>query len=293
MLSFNAGNQKIAQIKGGKLDGKFIYMNNEENGKVMLSNDFFDKYPKLPKDDLSILKKSLKNNNPPKSKKIKKIYDDAKADLDKNMKRSIEIRDGVLVPIPLKKVVEKIYVSAPSGAGKSYWMGQWIREYKKMWKDDPVYLLSSVQSDEALDKYDPERISKQEVMSMDFVDEDFAESLVVFDDTFSIGDKTIRAKINYMIDAMLETGRHYDTRLLISSHLFSTPYTRRILCEATSVVFFPHSGGGKYHIEMFLQKYAGMTKQQISKIMSLKSRWVLFQRWAPCYIMYEKGIYML
>lgn len=292
MLSFISG-EKIARVvyDDKKKSDKYIYLKTDD--KINLSKEFFDKYSKLPKKHLSILKKSLKQNKEPEECKIKKIYQDAKQDIEKSFKRSIEIIGGKIQAIPRKSVVEKIYVSGPSGSGKSYFMGNWMKEYKKIWKDDPVYVLSSVQSDPVLDKNDPIRISKEEVLEMTFVDEDFEKSLVVFDDTFSIGDKIIRKKINYMIDALLETGRHYDTRMLISSHLFSTPYTRRIICESTSVVIYPNTGGGIYHIEKFLKIYCGFKKQQIEKILNLKSRWVLIQRWAPIYVMHEHGIYMM
>jgi hypothetical protein len=292
MFSLKTGNEKIARIiRKGKPD-KYIYLN-KDDGKIILSKEFLDKYKKIPKKDFTILKKALKTRTEPKEEKVKKIYNDAIQDMNKNLLKEIKITDGIIQPIPRKSVVEKLYVSAPSGAGKSYFCGKWINEYKKIWKEDPVYLISSVQEDEALDKYDPIRISKDEVAELDFLDSDFEQSLIVFDDCHSIGDKSIRQKIQYMIDALLETGRHYETRMLITSHLFSTPYTRRIILESTSIIIYPGTGGGVYAIKQALEKYCGMDKPQINKILNLKSRWVLIQRWVPQYVIYEKGCYML
>jgi len=77
MFSFEHG-RKIAVIKGGDRDGKYLYMRESKMGL----NDV-----KMGKDEK-------------------------------------------LQPVPDREIVEKIYISAPSGAGKSTFTANWIKEFK-------------------------------------------------------------------------------------------------------------------------------------------------------------------
>lgn len=231
---------KIAKIKGGKNDGKFIYLNNSKGEK--------------------------------------------KIELDS---------DSKLQPLPNKLIVEKIYISAPSGSGKSTYAGKWIGEYVKMFKDNELYLFSSIDYDKVLDKHNPTRIIlDQELLNDPIKPKELSNSLVIIDDCDTIRDVKIRKYIENMRDWLLEQGRHYKINLLITSHLLSNySSTRRVLNEATSVVVFPKSGSGTYHIKNFLKSYCGFDKEQIEKFLNLNSRWVAIYRSYPQYVIYEKGCY--
>jgi hypothetical protein len=243
MLSFKQG-RKIARIKGGKRDGEYLYLDENQNGEGGLNE--------------------------------------------------VVIKDGVLIPLPNKHVVEKIYVSAPSGAGKSTWTGAYMREYKKMFRDNDIYLFSSILKDRVLDKHDPTRITLDEDLIQDPIHpEEIEDSLAVFDDTDTIRDARLRNSIVQFRDWLLEQGRHFDIRMVITSHLLSNyKATRRVLNEATAVVVFPKSGSGTYHIKRFLNTYCGFDKKQIKKFLNLPSRWVAIYRSYPQYVLYEKGAYL-
>jgi len=206
----------------------------------------------------------------------------------------IKILDGKLQVLPNNDIIEKIYISAPSGAGKSTYIGRWIAEFKKSHRDDPVYVFSSIDSDKEIDKYDPIRINLDE----DLLDEplqpdELEKSLCVFDDTDTIRDKPIKQYLEVLRDWLLECGRHFKIRLLISSHLLSNyASTRRILNEATSVVVFPRAGTGTYHIKNFLKTYCGFDSIQTKKFINLPSRWVSINRGYPQYVIYEHGCYI-
>ena len=102
MFSFEHG-RKIAVIKGGARDGKYLYMRESKMG-------------------------------------LKEVKMD---------------KDEKLQPVPDRDIVEKVLVSACSGAGKSTFVGNWLREFKKMFRKDEIYLFSSVDEDKALDRQDP------------------------------------------------------------------------------------------------------------------------------------------
>lgn len=208
--------------------------------------------------------------------------------------KEIKISDGKLQPLPNREIVEKIYISGVSGSGKSTFTGNWIKYYKKMFRKDDIYLFSSVEEDAVLDKQNPTRI----ILDDDLLNEpiepnELSNSLVIFDDTDIIRNKEMRKYLENLKDAILEIGRHYQTRTLITSHLLSNyASTRRILNEATCVVMFPKSNG-VYHIKNFLKIYCSMDKKQIEKFINLPSRWVAIYRTYPSYVIYEKGCYFI
>jgi len=238
-FSFKEG-RKIARIKGGKDDGKYLYLNNEKG------------------------------------------------------ENEIKIKDGILQPMPNKTIIEKIYISAPSGAGKSTFTGKWIGEYTKMFKDDEIYLFSSLPNDRVLDIHNPTRIILDNDLLNDPIEpKELVNSLVIFDETDTIRNENMKKNMENLRDHILEVGRHYNTRILITSHLLSNFIsTRRVLNEATGVVVFPKSGSGTFHIKNFLKKYCGFDKKQIKKFINLPSRWVMIYRSYPQYVLYEKGAYL-
>ena len=205
----------------------------------------------------------------------------------------IKITDGKLQPLPNRDIIEKVYISAPSGAGKSTYAGKWVGEFTKMFKEDDIYLFSSITKDKVLDKYDPTRITLDNDLLNDPIEpSEIPNSLVIFDDTDTIRDRTMRRYMEILRDWILEQGRHFEIRMLITSHLLSNyTATRRILNEATSVVVFPKSGSGTFHIKNFLKTYCGFDKDQIKKFLNLPSRWVAIYRSYPQYVIYEKGAY--
>ena len=51
-----------------------------------------------------------------------------------------------------------LYITGPSGSGKSTIARKYLGEYKKVFKDNPVYLFSSLPDDESLDDIEPKRL---------------------------------------------------------------------------------------------------------------------------------------
>ena len=196
--------------------------------------------------------------------------------------------------LPRKDIVEKVYISGVSGSGKSTYTGKYIKEFKKIFKKDEIFIFSSVEKDEALDKYKIIRIPIDEDLIEEPLEiQDFENSLTIFDDTDTIKNKVFRNIINSIKAEIIEIGRHYKARCIITSHMLSNyRETRQILNEATSVTFFPKSSG-VYHIKNFLKTHAGLDKEQIDRVLKLPSRWVTIYRTYPSYIVWEHGIAIL
>lgn len=222
--------------------------------------------------------------------------DDNKNKNDKTLTTNIKIKNGRILPLPNTQIVEKIYISAPSGAGKSTFISNWINEALKMkqFKNDDVILFSSIEQDEVLDKHDPLRVElNEELIENPLNGEDVKNSIVIFDDTDTIQCTQINKAVLDFKNYLLEQGRHFNTRLLITSHILSDrEKTKRTLNEATAICLFPRSGTTEL-IKKFLKDKLGFSKKQIKKMLNLKSRWVCIYKTAPMYIISEREIYIL
>jgi len=235
------------------------------------------------------------------SRIIAKVIDGKKNDIllylntvDKGSEKKniISISKHLLQPLPNKDVVEKIYVSAPSGAGKSTFTANWIKYGKKYIKPklDEIYIFSIIDKDPPLDKLNPIRVDLDEGLYDNMFDPDEIEnSIVVFDDIDTMMNKNMRRVVINFKDYLLEQGRHYNIRMIMTSHLMSNyKETRCTLNEATAICFFPHAGS-TYHIKNFLKIHGGFQPNQIEWILNIQSRWICLYTVMPQYLIWETG----
>ena len=211
-------------------------------------------------------------------------------------KEEINISSGKLIPLPnaKKNQREVVYLSGPSGAGKSTWIGNYIKQYKKKFKKNEIYVISSISQDDVIDKYEPIRLEIDE----DFIAEGpldpelFRDSLVILDDVDTISNKQVKRYITDIRDFLLEQGRHTNTYMLMSHHLLSNYKATRIMLNESNVyVLFPKVNGAK--LKKFLENNLGMGNDEYQKLRKLPSRWVAIYRQYPHFVMYEKGVYVL
>ena len=199
-----------------------------------------------------------------------------------------------IVPDP-KTERSIVYITAQSGAGKSYWCYKYATEYLKIFPKNSVYLISSLGDDSSIDKIKGlQRINVKnpEFLKDDLTAEDFAESLLILDDCDCITDKVLKKKIQGIQNACLETGRHFKVSMLITSHLPCAGHeTKRTLNECHAIVFFHHSLGNK-SLKYLLDNQFGLDKHQIARIKALQGRWCCVLKSYPMVIVSEKEIYV-
>jgi energy-coupling factor transporter ATP-binding protein EcfA2 len=187
---------------------------------------------------------------------------------------------------------EILYITGPSGSGKSTYTRKYLEQYKKKFKNRPIYLFSSLPSDESLDKVQPKRIKLDETIHTDPIAvEELKESICIFDDIDVISDKKIREGVYTILNQVLEIGRHYKIHCVVTNHLPTNGKdTRRILNEAHTVTYFPHSAGGK--IKYMLEEYVGLDKKQIAYMKRQNSRaCTIFKNYPQCYLLeHEIGL---
>jgi hypothetical protein len=189
-----------------------------------------------------------------------------------------------------------VYITAQSGAGKSWWCKEYCEEYKKIYPKREIYLFSSLAEDKSIDKIKGLKrinIKTSEFLSDEITAEDFQKSLVIFDDCDCITDKKLKNKIHSIMNNLLEIGRHWSCSLLITSHLpCAGNDTKRILNEAHQIVIFPHSLGGR-SLKYLLESYLGLDKKQIKRVKQIDGRWVCIYKTYPQVIIGEQIVYTI
>lgn len=254
---------------------------------------------------LDKIKKKSKDKDENKEEKKKKKKSKKKDVIlyfsdDKNIKNPIESFDvpagHVFQIIPNEKVAEHIYISAVSGAGKSTWASNYIKEYKKLkeFKKDDIYLLSNVQEDAVLDKLkDIKRIKlNSDIITDPIHPSELENAIIIFDDAENIPNKLIKNAVQTLRASCLEESRHYNSRILICNHIaMAGASTRPCINEARIfVMFIKHSS--PYYLNRYLKEYVGLGKKLRKKLLSLEARWVAIFRIEKVAI-YENGAMIL
>jgi hypothetical protein len=186
-----------------------------------------------------------------------------------------------------------MYITGASGSGKSTYIAGYCKKYKKKFPKNDIYVFSALSEDTSLDVIKPNRLKIDDRMISDpLTVEDFTDTLVIFDDIDVIGDKKLRDAVYQLLNALLETGRHTKSSVCISNHLPTAGKdTRRVLNEAHSVIWFPHSGNG-VGMKRLLIDYLGLDKVIIKKIKKMKTRWACLFKNFPPILMTEKSMWL-
>ena len=213
---------------------------------------------------------------------------------------------GTMTPAPdsnlkLKKQRDVLMIAGPSGSGKSTYLGSYVKNYNIIYPKNNVFVFSGVSQDSAIDDLgvDVRRIvlddtfCERQESEYPITVADFQDSLVIFDDTDTIRNNQARELVFGLREELLQTGRHTNTCMAVTSHHFMNyGLTRTLNMESTCVTFFPKSGG-LAQIKKYLQTYVGLDKDQINKLTKLPSRWVTVSKTYPLYAFYEGGAFLL
>lgn len=303
MLSFTKIKKStpIARIKGGQYNNKIVYLNPADGNKdipvdvmEVLDEIIRGRKGRLRFDKMSQLQKSIKYDTMPLDDEILDYYNQTKSKIDDYSKKDLRIHDGEMIPIPNPNGRQCIYVAGPSGSGKSTYISKYAQEFKKIFPNKTIFVFSRLDEDDPIDVLDPVRIEINEELIDEPIDPaELSNALVIFDDTDTIPNKKLNEAIRNLKNDLLETGRHNDVYVLISSHLMTNyKETRTVLNECHSLTFFP-SAGSTHQVTYCLKSYFGLNKEQINRIMGLPSRWVTIYKNYPQYVLYAKGIYLL
>lgn len=298
----------LIRNKKDKKKNKIVYIDDVDytQQKINDDDDDFDIFEYMNEDklrpnkkemsfsDLKDLERALKIGKEPVKKELKKIFRDLKSELEEIMKKEIILNyDEELEILPNPKS-ERLYLCGPSGSGKSHNVSQYIKNFKKIWKNKKIYLFSEQENDDILDQFKPIRIKLDEELIDDPIStKEISDSLTIFDDIDDISNKKLKNSVYDLKDSLLKRGRHENIYTITTNHQ-CTDYknTRDTINESHIIFVYPRSGSAA-SIKYLLKTYLGFTKEQIEKILKLPSRWVAIHKSYPVYVMYQNGIYLI
>ena len=181
-----------------------------------------------------------------------------------------------------------IYISGPSGAGKTYWAKDFALSYKCLHPKNKVYALSNKPI-----LHDSINIQMLPIDQPKNIN-NYKNSLIIFDDIENISsNKTYQDECIKFLEECLNVGRSlYISCIVISHVIMNYRLTRNIIMEARYIIIFPMSGL-TYQYRNFLSKYVGLDKKQINDILKIKKRWVIIHKHCPISIITDESIQCL
>ena len=270
MLSLTKG-QPIAIIKGGENHNDIIYIDTDTESQP--TDNKKKSYYDNETHEISIDK--LKNNV------MKEIY---------------IYDDGKLEPLPDFNNTQRIYISGPTGSGKSYYIRKWLIQYQKVYPNRKIFLFSDMLQDKALDdfknlirvKIDDDLKNKKPIRP-----EKFKNSIIIFDDIDSIQDPKIYKAVLSLQNAILKTGRKLGITCIVTNHLMNNGNKTKEIYNECQIIAFPTRGSNFYALNYALKKYLGFDTKQTKHISKLPTRMCTVFKNFPQFVLYEKGIYLL
>jgi len=305
-LTNSKGAKIVAVVRGGAKDGAFLYVNKEQSPITHITKESVMKY-----------KDQIDGNEDQKNEVVKQLYDAVKRDLDpdelkmpprhKSVYRCIleDIKPPSdiklpndsrfeIVPNTDKTARDCVYIAGMSGAGKSFFGRSYAENYQKLFPDRKVYLVSKLNEDETLDsmKKPPQRINLDSLVGEPLKLEEFTEPCLIIFDDFDTLEKPYDKVVRTLIEDILTMGRHFSISALIMSHNI-TDYkkTKIILSESHYIVLFPNAVS-PMALRYVCENYAGMDKEDISKIKRL-GRWVCIHKVYPPFVFGEREAFLL
>jgi hypothetical protein len=213
--------------------------------------------------------------------------------LYRNFDKLSLVGDAKFEPSPnTKQERDILYIAGPSGSGKSFYCRLYLQNYIKAFPKNQVFMFSKLNEDKSLEGLPIKRIMIDDrLISEPFDVADFKDCCVILDDIDALKEKAIKKALYDLKTEILETGRHFNTSLILTSHLACKNLeTKSILSEAHSITFFMKSG---MPVKTLLKNYLGMDEKQIKKLHDIPSRWITITRGFPMVIFSEKEVMFL
>lgn len=230
------------------------------------------------------------------------------------------------VPFPVHEDAKNrdvIYLYGCSGAGKSYWLREYLKAYHGLWPRRKIFLISALDEDETLDEEDKlfTRLSPKSLQTPDSyksVPKRFEQALVIADDIEGLNPKPPKRKrvirmrgvggeapppppdipsereaVLKLLDAIATKGRHTETTLLWAAHLPSDfQRSRIILSEASRYVIYPH-GSSLAHVARLVGDYGGVDKKEVERLRLMEDRSIVIGVRYPRYLLSDSTVELL
>lgn len=195
-----------------------------------------------------------------------------------------------VVPSPMN---ERIIIGGPAGSGKSYWSAMYARLWQKLHPDGLIHIFVRQEDDPAYKGLEFEEIVvDRSILDQDLGIFDFVDTLVIFDDMDNLQDKDVIMYIHKLLNDLMACGRKQNIYVMYVTHIFKNRMKTQVaLNESNKIVFF--NGMGDRGNVGVLKDYAQMSKEEVNRLISVKSRWCCLERKRPRYVVHEKGIFLV
>jgi hypothetical protein len=301
MLSLTGG-KRIAIIDDNKRENIFLKEDDEDKPaeidtskeqKEIIFKNYLEMDKKLTQADITALVNAYKKDDPEVEGKLGRKYENALRYVDNSLKKHLDFgTKHKLFPI-VDDSSFRLYTSGASGSGKSTAIAEFVKRNKPKVKEAGIFLFSPIHKDEALDKI-PNliRLSLEEFEAecgRELEVEDLPRgSYVIFDDVESFPKAVLKKYLN-LRDIFLERGRHRDITTITVSHNSMNGHTTKASIRESGYWFiFPKFNARDSR--SILKTYGGLDKEDIEKVMSMKSRWVFFKKTVPKYAISEHSV---
>ena len=195
--------------------------------------------------------------------------------------------------------IDRFYIFATAGAGKSTVIADILKSYKQMFPDNNIFMYSGKpESDEkAFKDLDIEYVDLADLKAMPIPahdQTDYENCVVIFDDVNSIPDKILLEKVVKTRDTLLTVGRSRQITVLSTAHkALESRLSNRVITTATKVIMFKKTIASEN--EKFMSKKLGMSKAHVERILDLleDNSWVCLSTNNPLYYITSKEIGLL
>jgi len=196
-----------------------------------------------------------------------------------NGKELIELPAGgdlkfQVVPEQRENMRDVIYVVGPSGSGKSYWCGEYMRVFQALFKcpaKNMVLISADDFSDPAFKMVNYTHIKADEDMVENPLDlEELTRkdksgkalpSLILFDDFEGIHNKRVKQAVEALQQRVLEIGRKRAIYVLYVAHVSASGQASRLIAnELTGFCMFPKYSSGQ-NLSYFLTNHLNVPEQ--------------------------------
>jgi hypothetical protein len=289
----------IAMVKGGENNNQIIYLSDEMGNSELKINDLFDhvKEKKVKQgkkhmtfQEMMSIRNAFEYGDPIDDKYLKDIYDKLEPEVSNSVRSKITVHDGIIRPLPhitdtseeSAEQNDRVMISGASGSGKTTWIRKYIKKYVKLYPTNAIYLFAAKPKDKKIDDltYIKRIPINEELYNLKMNYDNFRDSLIIFDDTDTIIDEKMNKHVQSIRDNLMQNGRAYGISIIAVAHvLCNAKKTQTLHTECNKIVLYTRIGS--YQIQRYLKEYCGISPDNIKKINSIKSPWVMINK-ATC-----------
>lgn len=189
-----------------------------------------------------------------------------------------------------------IYISGPSGVGKSLFIRSYIIHFLKKYPKSKIMLFSSKIKDKNLDdiksiirvKIDDELLINR--LTLSEITSKSTPVMTVFDDIEDFPNKKLNNEINRLCNEVIRNGRANNIfNLYVNHDSCNYNQTKLFIKEATQIVMMPYRAH-KTAYDLLMDKYLKLDNKTKNQLKNLKSKYVVVNRSRPEFILSDKYI---